>query len=64
MDETERESYAWEEVLSIHNVDRIEKKNRVKAFLVEKDEAIIEKIKEKVYLCREYYNQLVTNLNK
>lgn len=64
MDELEKESYAWEEVLAVHNIDRIEKKNRVKAFLIEKDEAIIEKIKEKVYLCREYYNQLVNNLNK
>lgn len=64
MDSLEKESYAWEEVLAVHNIDRIEKKNRVKAFLIEKDEAVIEKIKEKVYICREYYNQLVNNLNK
>jgi len=62
MDSLEKESYAWEEVLAVHNIDRIEKKNRVKAFLIEKDEAIIEKIKEKVYICREYYNELKSKL--
>jgi hypothetical protein len=34
----------------------------VKVFKVEKDEQVIEAIKERVELCREYYNTLINFL--
>ncbi len=51
-------------VQMMHNFDHIPENLRVKRFVVKKDESAFEKIKEKVYLCGEYYNQLVNQLNK
>ena len=48
-----------EEILRKHEFSKIPKNRRVKVFYVQKDEAVIEVIKEKVELCREYYNALM-----
>jgi hypothetical protein len=64
-DEIRRESWkrkeisiseeAEEHVRSIHTFDHIPKERRLKAFHVQKDEAVIEQIYERINLCREYY---------
>lgn len=53
-DDEEVEQY----VRSKHNFDHIPKQERVKAYVIERNDAVIENIKEKVELCREYYNSL------
>lgn len=50
------------EILAKHVFNHIPKNRRVKVFYVQKDEAVIETIKEKVELCREYYNALMSYL--
>ena len=45
-----------------HNFDHIPKEKRLKVFKIAKDEEIIEKIKQRVEECREYYNNLIENL--
>lgn len=47
-----------EAVQSQHNFDHIPNNLRIKRFIVEKDEDAIERIKEKVELARDYYEQL------
>lgn len=47
-----------EAVQSQHNFDHIPNNLRVKRFIIEKDEEAIERIKEKVELARDYYDQL------
>lgn len=47
-----------EAVQSQHTFDHLPNNLRVKRFIVRKDEEAIEKIKEKVELAREYYEQL------
>lgn len=47
-----------EAVQSQHNFDHIPNNLRIKRFIIEKDEEAIDKIKEKVELAREYYEQL------
>lgn len=47
-----------EAVQSQHNFDHLPNNLRVKRFIIRKDEEAIEKIKEKVELAREYYEQL------
>lgn len=51
-----------DEVQKRHNFDHIPDNRRVKVFKVEKDEQVIEAIKERVELCREYYNTLINFL--
>lgn len=51
-------------VQEMHNFDQIPNNLRVKRFIVQKDEAAQEKIKERVEIAREYYNQLLTQINK
>jgi hypothetical protein len=51
-----------DEVQKRHNFDHIPDNRRVKVFEVKKDEAVIEAIKERVELCREYYNTLINFL--
>lgn len=51
-----------DEVQKRHNFDHIPDNRRVKVFEVEKDEKVIEAIKERVELCREYYNTLINFL--
>ena len=51
-----------EEVESKHQFSHIPKNRRVKVFYVQKDEAVIEQIKEKIELAREYYNALIQML--
>lgn len=47
-----------EAVQSQHNFNHIPNNLRIKRFIVERDEDAIERIKEKVELAREYYDQL------
>jgi hypothetical protein len=47
-----------DEVLKRHNFDHIPLNRRVKVFKVEKDEQVIDEIKDRVELCREYFNTL------
>jgi len=47
-----------EAVQSQHNFSHIPNSLRIKRFIVERDEQAIEQIKEKVELCRNYYEQL------
>lgn len=51
-------------VQEMHNFDQIPNNLRVKRFIVQKDESAQEKIKERVEVAREYYNQLLTQINK
>ena len=51
-----------DEIQKKHIFSHIPKNRRVKVFYVQKDEAIIERIKEQVELCREYYNTLINFL--
>ena len=50
------------EVESKHKFSHIPKNRRVKVFYVQKDEQVIEQIKEKIELAREYYNALIQML--
>lgn len=47
-----------DEVQKRHNFDHIPDNRRVKVFKVERDDEVIEQIKERVELCREYYKTL------
>lgn len=47
-----------DEILKRHVFDHISLNRRVKVFKVEKDEQVINEIKDRVELCREYYNTL------
>lgn len=47
-----------DEILKRHVFDHIPLGRRVKVFKVEKDEQVINEIKDRVELCREYYNTL------
>lgn len=49
-------------VQMMHNFDHIPDKMRVKRFIVKKDEQAFERIKEKVILARNYYQQLKEQL--
>ena len=48
-----------EEIETKHEFSQVPKNRRVKVFYVQKDEAVIEAIKEKIEICREYYNALM-----
>ena len=50
------------EVRKQHEFGHIPTERRVKAFLIEKDEQVIEQMKEKVEQAREYYNELIQTL--
>jgi hypothetical protein len=50
------------EIESKHLFSHIPKNRRVKVFYVQKDEQVIEQIKEKIELAREYYNALIQML--
>jgi hypothetical protein len=45
-----------------HKFDHIPKNRRVKYWFVQRDESVIEQIKERVELCREYYNLLMKTI--
>jgi hypothetical protein len=47
-----------DEVLKRHSFDHIPDNRRVKFYKIEKDEQVIAEIKERVELCREYFNTL------
>ena len=48
-----------DEIQKKHYFGNIPKNRRVKVFYVQKDELVIDQIKEKIELCREYYNALI-----
>jgi hypothetical protein len=50
------------EVESKHIFDHIPEHKRVKYWFIRRDESVIEKIKERVELCREYYNLLMKTI--
>jgi len=50
------------EIESKHKFSHIPKNRRVKYWFVQKDESVIEQIKERVELCREYYNLLMKTI--
>lgn len=50
------------EVESKHKFGHIPKNRRVKYWFVQRDESVIEQIKERVELCREYYNLLMKTI--
>jgi len=45
-----------------HNFDHIPKEKRLKVFKIAKDEEVIEQIKEKIAIARNYYNQLIETI--
>ena len=45
-----------------HTFGHIPKEKRLKVFKIAKDEQVIEEIKTRIEQCREYYNELLTNL--
>ena len=47
-----------DEIIKRHLFDHIPLRRRVKVFYVQKDEQVINEIKERVELCREYFNTL------
>jgi hypothetical protein len=49
-------------IQKMHNFDHIPDELRVKRFIVQKDEAAQEKIKERVEVARDYYQQLKNRL--
>jgi hypothetical protein len=51
------------EVESKHVFDHIPEHKRVKYWFIRRDESVIEKIKERVELCREYYLERISKLN-
>lgn len=51
-----------EQVQKMHNFDHIPDAKRVKAFTILRDDEVIEAIKTRIELCREYYNQLIKEL--
>ena len=48
-----------EHVLKKHNFDHIPMEKRIRVYEVEKDEQVIETLKEKIELAREYYEMLI-----
>lgn len=48
-----------DEIQKKHIFNQIPKNRRVKVFYVQKDEQVIEQIKERIEQCREYYNALI-----
>ena len=49
-------------VESKHNFSHIPKERRVKTFVIDRDETVIEEMKTRIELCREYYNQLMETI--
>ena len=45
-----------------HTFGHIPKEKRLKVFKIARDEQVIEEIKTRIEQCREYYNELLTNL--
>lgn len=60
----EEDSLVREAVESLHNFDHIPNELRVKRFIVEYNEADIEKLKQRIEVAREYYQELLLILNK
>lgn len=50
------------DVRAQHEFDHIPTDKRVKAYLIERDEQVIEQIKEKIEHAREYYNEIIEKI--
>ncbi len=48
-----------EAVTNYHTFPEVEEENRIRVWEIERDEERIEQIKDRIELCREYYNQLL-----
>lgn len=53
-----------EAVTNYHTFPDVEEANRIRIWEVERDEERIEQIKERIELCREYYNELLIMQNR
>lgn len=53
-----------EEVTNAHTFPDVEEENRIRIWEVERSEERIEQIKERIELCRDYYNQLLIMNNR
>ena len=51
-----------DQVQKQHSFDHIPDAKRVKTFVIKRDEEVIEQIKIRVEQCREYFNELITQL--
>lgn len=51
-----------DQVQKQHNFDHIPDNKRVKVYTIKRDNEVIEQIKAKVELCREYFNQLIDTI--
>ena len=51
-----------DQVQKQHSFDHIPDAKRVKTFVIQRDDEVIEQIKIRVEQCREYFNQLITQL--
>ena len=47
------------DVMAAHNFDNIQEDRRVKAYLFNYDEHVIEQIKTRIEHCRTYFNELI-----
>lgn len=56
------EAEVEERVRGQHVFDHIEDKNRVKRFLMQRDDQVIEQMIERIEICRKYYDQLLNLL--
>ena len=45
-----------------NNFERITREKRIKAFTIKRDDEVIQAMKDRVLLCREYYNELKSKL--
>jgi hypothetical protein len=51
-----------DQVQKQHNFDHIPDNKRVKVYTIKRDNEVIEQIKAKVELCRDYFNQLIETI--
>jgi len=46
-----------------HNFDRLPRESRVKPFVIKRDDETIQAMRDRVILCREYYEQIKSEIN-
>lgn len=61
-DMQEIEDEIYQKVTKQHQFDHIPKKNRVKRFIIKRDQEVIDKMIERIEICRNYYDQLLNLL--
>jgi hypothetical protein len=60
--QSEMEQMADENIRSMHNFDHIPMEKRVKQFIIKRDDEKIEQMKERIILCREYYDEIIETI--